>query len=86
MPPKLNQLELFGTQSTDFGNNLDGHKAPDPAKVDCHARDPTDKTSVCQGKKIDLTEVQLERARALHCKSKALVLSSINQLKESSQG
>jgi len=73
---KFKQLNLFGSKTEDFGSIRESQKEEDPSRGDLRSRSPTPETDICQGKKIDLTEVQKERARALHIKSKALVLKS----------
>ena len=73
---KLKQLNLFGAKTEDFGRTQSSQEDQNPTRGDSRPRDPPESEIICQGKKIDLTEVQKERARALHIKSKALVFKA----------
>lgn len=70
---KFKQLNLFGTKTEDFGKNQECQKAQDSARGDSRPRDPPEPETICHGKKAILTEIQKERARFLHQKSKDLV-------------
>ena len=73
---KFKQLNLFGAKTEDFGSKKECQKEQNPSRGDSRPRDPPEAETICQGKKIDLTEVQKQRARALHEKSKALVFKA----------
>ena len=73
MMPEESQLELFGPQKTDFGSAGTSEHIPDLPVKDHDCRDPTIINLSDQGNKAHLTEIQKERARSLHQKSKDLV-------------
>ena len=73
---KFKQLNLFGAKTEDFGRKQESQKEEDPSRGDLRSRSPTPELILDHEKKIDLSEVQKQRARALHLKSKALVFKS----------
>ena len=73
MFPKFKQLNLFGTKTEDFAGKQECQKAQELTRGDSRPRDPPEPVTICQGKKAILTEIQKERARSLHQKSKDLV-------------
>ena len=70
---KFKQLNLFGAKTEDFGSEQECQKAQDVTRGDSRPRDPPESEAINQGKKAILTEIQKERARSLHQKSKDLV-------------
>ena len=77
---KFKQLNLFGTKTEDFGKNQESQKEQDLIRGDSRPRDPPEDETNYQGKKAILTEIQKERARSLHQKSKDLVLKAYEKI------
>lgn len=77
---KFKQLNLFGAKTEDFGSKQECQKAQELTRGDSRPRDPPEAETICQGKKAILTEIQKERARSLHQKSKDLVSKAYEKI------
>ena len=77
---KFKQLNLFGAKTEDFGSKQECQKAQELTRGDSRPRDPPEPETISQGKKAILTEIQKERARSLHQKSKDLVSKAYEKI------